>query len=178
LLAGYPYARGLRGEGAVQLLRAARAQGLRAVVSLAPVALGGLGPPLAPADLEGMLPHVDLICGGGPELRRATRRADAYDAARALIGGGARAVLAKRGPEGASVFRPGPAALEREDTSTPAAVSGLPAAADPLRRAAAFGAVYDAAYLLGVALNDGSPARFAAAAAARAAASDQGVLGI
>ena len=52
------------------------------------------------------------------------------------------------------------------------------AGVDPLRRAATFGALYDAAYLLGVALNDGSPVRFASAAATRAAVSPSGILGI
>jgi sugar/nucleoside kinase (ribokinase family) len=140
------------------------------------VVLGGQGALLTPADLEPILPHVDLICGGPLELRRATRRADSQDAARALIGLGARAVLAKRGPEGAAVFRPGPATLEREDASTPTAALQLPAM-HPVRQAAVFGAVFDAAYLLGVALNDASPIRFAANAALRTARSDSGVMG-
>jgi sugar/nucleoside kinase (ribokinase family) len=180
LLADYPDAGGWRGEAAASLLRRARERGVRTVVSLAPVVLGASGAPLTPADLEPLLPHVDLVCGGQPELRRATRRTDPQEAARALIGGGARAVLAKRGPDGAAVFRPGPAALEREDAATPATASRLLGgqALDPLRRAAAFGAVFDAAYLLGLALNDSSPIRFAAAAAARAALSPHGVLGM
>jgi sugar/nucleoside kinase (ribokinase family) len=179
LLAGYPYVGAMRGAGAVGLLEAARGAGVRTVLSLSPVALGGPGQPLAPGDLEAVLPFVDLVCGGAAELRRATRRADPQDAARALIGGGARSVLMKRGAQGAAVFRPGPAALEREDTNTSAAAASPIWATDgPLRRAAVFGAVYDAAYLLGVARNDASPARFASAAAIRAAASASGLLGL
>jgi sugar/nucleoside kinase (ribokinase family) len=179
LLAGYPYVGALRGAGAAALLEAARNAGVRTVLSLSPVALGGPGQPLAPGDLEAVLPFVDLVCGSAAELRRATRRADPHEASRALIGAGARSVLLKRGAEGAAVFRPGPAALEREDTSTSAAAaSPVWATGSPLRRAAVFGAVYDAAYLLGVALNDASPVRFASAAATRAAASPSGLLGL
>jgi hypothetical protein len=152
---------------------------VRTVLSLAPVALGGPGQPLLPADLEPLLPFVDLICGGPSELRRATRRGDSQEAARSLIGAGATSVLAKWGTEGGAVFRLGPAALEREDTSTPTAAAALArAGVDPLRRTATFGALYDAAYLLAVALNDGSPLRFASAAATRAAISPSGILGI
>ena len=176
LLAGYPYG-GVRGEAAAALLQQARERGARTVVSLSPVALGGAGAPLTPVDLESPLPLADLICGGSAELRRATRQADSQEAARALVGQGAKSVLAKRGAEGAALFRPGPAALEREDTATPAAAASL-AGASALALAAAFGAVYDAAYLLGQAFNDASPIRFAAAAAARAATSSRGVLGL
>jgi sugar/nucleoside kinase (ribokinase family) len=179
LLAGYPYVPSLRGPAAVHLLQTARERGVRTVLSLSPVALGGPGQPLSPADLETLLPHVDLLCGGGPELRRATRRSNSQDAARAVIDGGARAVLYKRGTEGAALFRLGPAALEREDTTAPAAAARLAGAAPtPLRLAASFGAVFDAAYLLGGALNDASPVRFAFSAAVRAAISPSGVLGI
>jgi sugar/nucleoside kinase (ribokinase family) len=179
LLAGYPYIPSLRGAPAAQLLQLARERGVRTVLSLSPVALGGAGQPLFPADLETLLPQVDLLCGGGPELRRATRRSNAQDAARALIDGGARAVLYKRGADGAAVFRLGPAALEREDTTAPAAAARLAGAAPtPLRLAASFGAVFDAAYLLGGALNDASPVRFAFSAAVRAAVSPSGLLGI
>jgi sugar/nucleoside kinase (ribokinase family) len=180
LLAGFPF--GGHRATAAATLQAARARGLRTVISLSPVALGGAGAPLSPADLEALLPDVDLICGGFAELRRATRRGDAQEAARALIGQGAKSVLAKRGAEGAALFRPGPAALEREDTTTPTAASILAGAGaaqvSPLHVAAAFGAVYDAAYLLGIALNDVSPVRFAAVAAARAATSPKGALGL
>ncbi len=175
LLAGFPYE--LRGEAVVAALRKAGQRRVRVVVSLSPVALGGPGAPLSPEDLEPLLPEVGLICGGPAELRRATRRSDPAEAARALIAGGARAVLAKRGPDGATLFRPGPAALEREDTPTPAIATTLQAV-DRLRLAAAFGAVFDAAYLLGVAFNDPSPVRFAAAAAARVATSPRGILGL
>ena len=51
---------------AVHLLQTARERGVRTVLSLSPVALGGPGQPLSPADLETLLPHVDLLCGGGP----------------------------------------------------------------------------------------------------------------
>ena len=129
LLAGYPYVPALRGPAAAHLLQTARERGVRTVLSLSPVALGGPGQPLVPADLEPLLPHVDLLCGGAPELRRATRRSNAQDAARALIDGGARAVLSKRGTEGAALFRLGPAALEREDTTAPAAAARLAGAA-------------------------------------------------
>jgi sugar/nucleoside kinase (ribokinase family) len=179
LLAGYPYVGALRGAPAAALLKSAREAGVRTVLSLAPVALGGPGQPLLPADLEPLLPFVDLVCGGPAELRRATRRGDAQEAARSLIGAGATSVLSKRGTEGGAVFRLGPAALEREDTSTPTAAAALArAGVDPLRRTATFGALYDAAYLLAVALNDGSPLRFASAAATRAAISPSGILGI
>jgi sugar/nucleoside kinase (ribokinase family) len=179
LLAGYPFVGSLRGAPAVALFERARDAGVRTVLSLAPVALGGQGKPLVPADLESLLPFVDLICGGPSELRRATRRGDSQEAARVLIDAGATSVLAKRGTDGAAVFRRGPAALEREDTSTPTAAATLASAGvDPLRRAATFGALYDAAYLLGVALNDGSPVRFASAAATRAAVSPSGILGM
>lgn len=179
LLAGYPFVGALRGEAGLALLKRARDAGVRTVLSLAPVALGGQGKPLVPADLEPLLPAVDLVCGGPSELRRATRRGDSQEAARVLIDAGATSVLAKRGTDGAAVFRRGPAALEREDTSTPTAAATLASAGvDPLRRAATFGALYDAAYLLGVALNDGSPVRFASAAATRAAVSPSGILGI
>jgi 2-dehydro-3-deoxygluconokinase len=177
MLAGYPYVGRLRGEGAVALLQRARQRQLRTVVSLSPVLLGGPEAPLTPADLELLLPHVDLICGGEAELRRATRRADPQEAARALIHQGARAVLAKRGIHGAAVFRPGPTGLEREDTPVPLAEAAR-ITASPLHLAAAFGAVFDAAYLLGVALNDVSPVRFAVAAAVRAATSGRGVLAL
>jgi len=175
LLAGFPY--GLRGEAVAAALREAGRRRVRTVVSLSPVALGGPGAPLSPEDLEPLLPEAGLICGGPAELRRATRRSDPAEAARALIAGGARAVLAKRGPDGATLFRPGPAALEREDTPTPAIATTLQPV-DRLRLAASFGAVFDAAYLLGVAFNDPSPVRFAAAAAARVATSPRGILGL
>jgi sugar/nucleoside kinase (ribokinase family) len=179
LLAGYPYVGVMRGTGAVGLLEAARGAGVRTVLSLSPVALGGPGQPLGPGDLEAVLPLIDLVCGGASELRRATRRADPQEAARALIGSGARSVLMKRGAQGAAVFRLGPAALEREDTNTPAAAASPNwLTGGPLRRAAVFGAIYDAAYLLGVARNDASPVRFASAAATRAAASPSGLLGL
>jgi sugar/nucleoside kinase (ribokinase family) len=179
LLAGYPHVPSLRGPAAAHLLQTARERGVRTVLSLSPVGLGGPGQPLSPADLETLLPHVDLLCGGAPELRRATRRSNAQDAARALIDGGARAVLFKRGIDGAVLFRLGPAALEREDTTAPAGAARLAGAAPtPLRLAASFGAVFDAAYLLGGALNDASPVRFAFSAAVRAAVSPSGVLGI
>ena len=179
LLAGYPFVGALRGEAGLALLKGARDAGVRTVLSFAPVALGGQGKPLVPADLEPLLPYVDLVCGGPSELRRATRRGDLQEAARVLIDAGAASVLAKRGTDRAAVFRRGPAALEREDTSTPTAAATLASAGvDPLRRAATFGALYDAAYLLGVALNDGSPVRFASATATRAAVSPSGILGI
>jgi sugar/nucleoside kinase (ribokinase family) len=167
-LAGYPYLGPMRGAGAAAVLEAARKRGLRTVVSLSPVALAGPGAPLSPSDLETVLPHTDLICGGTPELRRATRRTDLYEAARALIAAGAGAVLARRGVDGATVFRAGPASLDREDTGTPAVAAALAnEPPGPYQVAAAFGAVFDAAYLLGSALNDASPVRFAAAAATR-----------
>src|SRR5947199_8880 len=71
LLAGYPY--DLRGAAAAAALRAARQQRVRTVLSLSPVVLGGPGAPLTPADLDAVLPEVDLVCGGLAELRRATR---------------------------------------------------------------------------------------------------------
>jgi sugar/nucleoside kinase (ribokinase family) len=179
LLAGYPYVGPLRGQEGASLLAAARRRGVRTVLSLSPVALGGAGSPLVPADLELLLPHADLVCGGPAELRRATRRGDPLEAARVLIGAGAKAVLTRRGPDGASLFRLGAASLDREDTFTPTAVAALnDAGLPPYRVAVAFGAAYDAAYLLGEALNDASPARFAAAAAVRAARAPAGVLGI
>jgi sugar/nucleoside kinase (ribokinase family) len=178
LVAGYPYAGALRGEGVAALFRQARQRRVRTVLSLSPVALGGVGAPLSPADLELVLPQVDLICGSAAELRRATRRSDAQEAARALIGGGATEVLAKRGAAGAALFRMGPSALERADSSSPTAANALPAGLHPLRLAAAFGAVYDASYLLGLAFNDADPMRFAAAAAVRVAQSPVGVLGL
>jgi sugar/nucleoside kinase (ribokinase family) len=178
LLAGYPFAGSLRGPRAVELLQQARARRMRTVVSLCPVEIGGPGRALSPEDLEALLPHVDLVCGGPAELRRATRRPQAQDAARALLQSGARAVLAKRGPAGAAIFTEGPAALERGDTTTPSTATALAADIAPIRLAAAFGAAFDAAYLLGEALNDASPVRFAAAAATRVAQSANGVLGL
>lgn len=178
LLAGYPFAGGLRGQAAADLLKDARGRGRRTVVSLCPVAAGGPGRPLTPEDIEPLLPYVDLLCGGPAELRRATRRPEAQDAARALLVGGARAVLVKRGADGAALFQQGPAALERFDTPTSGAADALAGGADPLRLAIAYGAVFDAAYLLGEALNDAAPVRFATAAAVRVAQSPEGVLGL
>ncbi len=163
LATGYTLATAMRPAGFAALLASVYRRGALTALDIGPA----LGEPVSLAELEPLLPHVDLLLANRHELAACTGYAEKEweRATAALHAAGAARVVVKLGADGAALR-----GIERADAP------GFPTAAHVTAGA---GDVFNSALLYAYRRGDALPAalRFANAAAALTVASPQGILG-
>jgi sugar/nucleoside kinase (ribokinase family) len=163
LIGSYPLLPKLRNEGFARALRAARVNGGLTALDIGPA----IATPAKLDELIPLLPEADYLLANVHELAVCTGEADAdwERGAAHLLQAGCRAVVIKRGDQGAAL-------------RTPAATLDVPAFPTQAHIAVGAGDSFNAGFLLGLA--DGRPAgdalRLGNAVAARVVAGESGVL--
>lgn len=163
LVTGYPLLRGWRPDGVTEALRRAHRAGATTLLDIGPA----IDAPPTLDELAPLLPDVDHLLGNAYELRTCTDRSALDAAAADVMGAGARTVVAKRGADGATLFR---------GHAPPAPVPGVEV---EVRTTVGAGDAFDAGFLYCLQRDTALPRalRFANATAAGVVAADDGILG-
>jgi len=163
LVTGYPLLRGWRPDGMAEALRQAHRAGATTLLDVGPA----IDDPPTLDELTPLLPDVDHLLGNADELRTCTDRSALDAAAADVLAAGARTVVAKRGAEGATLFRP---------DAPPKTMPGLDV---EVRTTVGAGDAFNAGLLYCLTREAALPRalRFANATAARVVAAPDGILG-
>jgi argininosuccinate lyase len=167
LITGYPLLRGLRPHGCRALVTAAKAAGAVTALDIGPA----IGEPVTLPELEPMLPELDYLVANEYETHLLAQEASVTsgrlsDQVEPLLARGARAVIVRRGAEGATLFR-----HERADHA--------PAQECEVRQTVGAGDAFNAGFLYGLAqgLDAASALVLGNEVAAQVVSSREGVLG-